>query len=72
MTELEYRAAPLDANAARPISRRTFISAADLRLNPAWDRVRPLPRFTALLARLEKDARFAPQNAVSEPAALTK
>jgi TolB-like protein/Flp pilus assembly protein TadD len=37
-----------------------FISAADLRLNPAWDRVRSLPRFQALQATLDADPRFSP------------
>ena len=46
---------------------KTFISAADLRLNPAWDGVRNLPRFKALQTKLEKDPRFAPSRA-QEPA----
>ena len=58
MAELERRAErPLVpvANAVYP-----FIAAADLRINPAWDRVRELPRFKALVAKLEKDPRFSP------------
>ena len=37
-----------------------FFSAADLRLNPAWDDLRSLPRFQALQARLDADPRFSP------------
>ncbi|MDB6116114.1 MAG: invasion protein regulator, partial [Lacunisphaera sp.] len=37
-----------------------FISAAELRLNPAWDSIRNLPRFQALQARLDADPRFSP------------
>jgi TolB-like protein/Flp pilus assembly protein TadD len=47
-----------------------FISAADLRLNPAWDRVRSLPRFQALQAELDADPRFNP-NARRREAAAT-
>ena len=43
----------------RPASR--FVSAADLRLNPAWDGIRNLPRFRALQARLDADPRFNPK-----------
>ena len=38
----------------------SFISAADLRLNPAWDSMRSQPRFQALQARLDADPRFSP------------
>ena len=58
MADLEKRAerpAIAVPNAIYP-----FISAADLRLNPAWDRVRELPRFRALQAKLDKDPRFSP------------
>ena len=62
IAELETRAsAPAlpDGGAER----QRFISAAELRLNPAWDRVRKLPRFQALQARLDQDPRFSPQAA---------
>ncbi len=39
-----------------------IISAADLRLNPAWDQARGLQRFQALQARLEADPRFSPKS----------
>ncbi|MDP2136723.1 MAG: TIR domain-containing protein, partial [Candidatus Didemnitutus sp.] len=42
----------------RPATR--FVSAADLRLNPAWDGVRSRPQFQALQARLDADPRFTP------------
>ncbi len=45
-----------------------FISAADLRLNPAWDGVRNLPRFQALQARLDADPRFTPNPKKPGPA----
>ena len=65
--ELERRveATVADLEAKRRMSAR-FISAADLRLNPAWDPVRSLPRFQALLARLDADPRFNPN---AKPAA---
>ncbi len=37
-----------------------FISAAYLRLNPAWDPLRSHPRFVALQARLDANPRFNP------------
>ena len=54
MAELESRAVRPPATAAKviPNPTYTFMSAADLRLNPAWDGVRELPRFKALQAKL--------------------
>ncbi len=65
--ELERRAenTVADLEAKRRMSAR-FISAADLRLNPAWDPVRAHPRFQALLAGLDADPRFNPN---AKPAA---
>jgi tetratricopeptide (TPR) repeat protein len=65
MAELERRAErapapPAGIRLAIPNPKYTFISAADLRLNPAWDKVRELPRFKALQAKLDKDPRFSP------------
>ncbi len=65
ITELEKRAErppALAAGVRAPVPNLTciFISAADLRLNPAWDGVRALPRFKALQAKLDKDPRFSP------------
>ncbi|MBI2813209.1 MAG: TIR domain-containing protein [Opitutae bacterium] len=54
----------------RPATR--FVSAADLRLNPAWDGVRSLPRFQALQARLDADPRFNPKAGARPAAAAPK
>ena len=59
LNELEARADAMHASKSRGLQ-RTFISAADLRLNPAWDAVRGSPRFKALQAKLDKDPRFSP------------
>jgi len=48
---------------ARAASSRGLMTAADLRLNPAWDAVRGLPRFRALENRLDRDPRFSPSAA---------
>jgi tetratricopeptide (TPR) repeat protein len=66
IAELEYRASAPAASDSRMdlrkggLERRPFISAADLRLNPAWDKVRHLARFKALQAKLDADPRFTP------------
>ena len=69
LAELEHRVegtiSALDQH--QQISVR-FIAAADLRLNPAWDSVRDLPRFQALQARLDADPRFNPK---AKPAAAS-
>lgn len=43
---------------ARSLERSYAITAADLRLNPAWDQVRALPRFQTLQASLDTDPGF--------------
>ncbi len=70
LSELERRAESTvaDMEAKRRMSAR-FISAADLRLNPAWDPVRSHPRFQALLAKLDADPRFYPTVRPAPPSA---
>ncbi|MDQ5980507.1 MAG: hypothetical protein QG602_3484 [Verrucomicrobiota bacterium] len=56
--ETEAALAELEAAAD---SKPARITAAELRLDPMLDPLRTLPRFQALLARLESDPRHAPQ-----------
>ena len=50
----------LDSLDRRSEGQGAFLSAAKLRVNPAWDAVRALPRFRALAARLNADPNFSP------------
>lgn len=43
-----------------------FLTAAYLRLSPEFDALRDLPRYRALLARLEADPRFSPNAKVAD------
>ena len=59
----------LDSLDRRSEGQGAFLSAAELRLNPAWDAVRALPRFRALAARLNADPNFKAGRAASRPVA---
>jgi TolB-like protein/Tfp pilus assembly protein PilF len=56
--------ADLERRAADPAE---GLAPADLRNNPSLEEARALPRFRALLVRMESDPRFPPQGAAAKP-----